>query len=155
MIKIFEALIIFLSGHLLSDPKEASVMTGVDLILSKSRFIAIFFVAAITVPLMLAGGIMLTLIGTSHWLGEADPSNVFRLYVYFGSGLTILSVGAMAFGLSKKRFEIPEKKPELPAPIHANSIIEQVVVNVIKEFIKDIKPSSTAASKPQAFVKHA
>jgi hypothetical protein len=155
MIKIFEALIIFLSGHLLSDPKDTNVLSGVDLILSKSRFIAIFIVGAIMAPLILVGGLMLALIGASHWLGEADPSNVFRMYVYFGGSLTVFSAGAIAFGLSKKRFEIPEKKPELPSPVHATAIIEKVVVNVIKEFIKDIKPSNTAAPKPQTYVTHA
>jgi hypothetical protein len=158
MIKILEAFALFIlsrsnkakpGDHGLNPAHIAS-----EFLASKGRLIILSLVAAITLAILTAGGVLLMLVGGAEWLaGDSIPAA--HWFVYFGSGLT-LSCGILtSIGFSKKRFELEpvakvEKKEMIPIQSKKWGL-EEVILAVIKALLPGKKHiESETPSTPTA-----
>jgi multisubunit Na+/H+ antiporter MnhC subunit len=154
MLKILEALAALLLHKLTREnlqPKEPGL--GLAFLMTKGRLLLIGIFLSTVVAILLSVGIAMSVVGASMIYADAANPLAHALIVT-GLITSLVCVALACFGYSKKRFQFDEEPtvqtsqtkelaPELnPKPVQ---IIEEVIVAVIKDFLKEHKNSKTAA----------
>lgn len=156
MLKILEALAALLLHKIsLHDQAHKEPGLGIEFLMTKGRTLMIGIFLSIVVAILLSVGISMSVVGASLFYADATNSLSHSLMIN-GLITSVVCVGLASFGFSKKRFQIDEpSRIDSKLPIEHNSgltpkpaqIIEEVIVAVIKNFLKEQKDSKTAALK--------
>jgi hypothetical protein len=151
MIKILEAVALFILGNVMSKPHAHHHQgIGAEFFASKGRIIILSLVAGITLSILFAGGLILAFVGASFWMSDESVTSAHWL-VYNGIALSVIAGIGVSIAFSKKRFNLePEKEKSVALQPSSIQAMEEIALSVIKDFIKETKPKTTAAAHPPA-----
>jgi hypothetical protein len=142
MLKLIEGLALYFLNRLNQTNSQKHPGIAAEFLAAKGRIIILSFIAGITLSLLFAGGLILSLVGVAEWMNDESLPSA-HWFVYLGVSLSVICGFLIAGTFSKKRFNIEEEKSvtkEVAAPPPASQMIEEVVVAIIKEFMKSKKP---------------